>query len=200
MSDSGSNAEALEPPAGVAGSSSLSVRTWILHGSLFLVTFLTTTSFGSGLAQSFRSNRPLEGDVLLDNYRRLVHLDATLWSGLVFSVPLLAILLAHEMGHYLECRRRGLADNLPYFLPSPLMFGTFGAFIRVRSPIYSREGLFELPPIRANPVSAFLQPHPLDYHRVCRPNDDRKAEVNREVLDLRGHDALGHSKARRPCR
>jgi membrane-associated protease RseP (regulator of RpoE activity) len=33
--------------------------------------------------------------------------------------------------------------SLPYFLPSPFL-GTFGAFIRVRSPIYSKRALFDI--------------------------------------------------------
>jgi membrane-associated protease RseP (regulator of RpoE activity) len=67
-----------------------------------------------------------------------------MWTGLSFSLPLLTILLAHELGHYLECRRRNVDASLPYFLPSPSLFGTLGAFIRVRSPIYTREGLFDI--------------------------------------------------------
>jgi hypothetical protein len=145
VSDPGSNAEALETTAArVASAPAISLRAWLLHGSLFLITFLTTTSFGSGLAESFRRNSPLDPEVLLDNYLRLAHLDPELWAGLYFSIPLLSILLAHELGHYLECRRRGVDASLPYFLPSPLMFGTFGAFIRIRSPIYSREALFDI--------------------------------------------------------
>src|SRR5262249_10842532 len=49
-----------------------------------------------------------------------------------------------ELGHFLECRRRGVDASLPYFLPSPSLFGTFGAFIRIRTPIYSREALFDI--------------------------------------------------------
>jgi Zn-dependent protease len=118
--------------------------TWWLNGLLFLATFLTTTAFGSAVVASFAQNRFLTVNVLVDGYRGLVGFDSHLWSGLMFSVPLLAILLAHELGHYLECRRRNVDASLPYFLPSPSLFGTFGAFIRIRSPIYSREGLFDI--------------------------------------------------------
>ncbi len=118
--------------------------TWWLNAVLFLATFLTTTAFGSAVVESFAQNRALTVDVLIDGYRRLVRLDDHIWTGLIFSVPLLVILLAHELGHYLECRRRNVDASLPYFLPSPSLFGTFGAFIRIRSPIYSREGLFDI--------------------------------------------------------
>ncbi|MDQ2844165.1 MAG: site-2 protease family protein [Acidobacteriota bacterium] len=117
---------------------------WAIHALLFLATFLTTTAFGSALADSFSRQRPLNIDSVVDCYVRLAHLDRAIWQGLCFSLPLLAILLAHELGHYLECRRRGVDASLPYFLPSPSLFGTFGAFIRIRSPIYSREGLFDI--------------------------------------------------------
>jgi Zn-dependent protease len=134
-------------------------RLWWLNVFLFVLTVLTSTAFGSALVESFAHNRPLTLDLIADAYLRLIHLDGRIWSGLVFSLPLLAILLAHELGHYLECRRRNVDASLPYFLPSPLFFGTFGAFIRIRSPIYSREGLFDIG-IRG-PLAGFVTLVPL---------------------------------------
>jgi membrane-associated protease RseP (regulator of RpoE activity) len=64
--------------------------------------------------------------------------------GLAYSVPLMAILLAHEMGHYLNGRRFGLDLTPPYFLPGIPPFGTFGAFIKIRSPIYDRNVLIRV--------------------------------------------------------
>ncbi len=64
--------------------------------------------------------------------------------GLEFSVPLLAILLVHELGHWLACRRHGLPASLPLFLPAPLAIGTFGAFIRIRRPIATRRQLLDV--------------------------------------------------------
>ncbi len=113
----------------IARSSSISLRAWLLHGTLFLLTFLTATSFGAGLVENFRLSRPMNPDLLVESFLRLLHLDRAIWSGLLFSVPLLLILLAHELGHYLECRRGGVDASLPYFLPSP---------------IYSREALFDI--------------------------------------------------------
>ena len=60
-----------------------------------------------------------------------------------FSLTLLTILLAHEFGHYLAAMYHRVDASLPYFLPSPFL-GTFGAFIRVRSPIYSKRVLFDI--------------------------------------------------------
>jgi hypothetical protein len=135
-------------PKGLISRSSFSAffrpSTWWLNAALFIATFLTTTAFGSAVVESFARKHALTIDFLIEGYRRLLRFDGHIWTGLTFSVPLLTILLAHELGHYLECRRRNVDASLPYFLPSPSLFGTFGAFIRIRSPIYSREGLFDI--------------------------------------------------------
>jgi membrane-associated protease RseP (regulator of RpoE activity) len=68
---------------------------------------------------------------------------AGLLQGLPFSLTLLTILLAHEFGHYFAASYHGVDASLPFFLPSPFM-GTFGAFIRIRSPIYSKRALFDI--------------------------------------------------------
>jgi membrane-associated protease RseP (regulator of RpoE activity) len=97
-------------------------------------------------------------------YRRLV--ADLLWqalanpsllkSGLSFSTALLTILLAHEMGHYLACRYYGVRATLPFFIPAPPLFlaGTFGAFIKMKSPIPSRRALFDIG--LAGPLAGFV--------------------------------------------
>lgn len=67
-----------------------------------------------------------------------------LFQGPAFAAALLAILVAHESGHYLLCRRYGIDASLPYFIPGPNIFGTFGAFIRIRSPFPDRNALFDV--------------------------------------------------------
>jgi membrane-associated protease RseP (regulator of RpoE activity) len=64
--------------------------------------------------------------------------------GLPFSVSLLSILGVHEMGHYLTARRYGVQVTLPYFIPAPVGLGTFGAFIKMRSPVIDRRSLFDI--------------------------------------------------------
>ena len=83
-----------------------------------------------------------------------------------FSLTLLTILLAHEMGHYLACVRYGLDASLPYFMPFPSLIGTLGAFIRIRSPIYSRRVLFDVG--IAGPLAGFAAGAAGGGHRHCR--------------------------------
>jgi membrane-associated protease RseP (regulator of RpoE activity) len=77
-------------------------------------------------------------------------------SGLTFSAALLTILTAHEMGHYLACRYYGVRATLPFFIPAPPLFlaGTFGAFIKMKSPIPSRRALFDIG--LAGPLAGFV--------------------------------------------
>ncbi len=79
------------------------------------------------------------------------HLEGSLWAalqqGLLFTGALMAILLAHEFGHYFMARRHGMAVSLPYFLPLPAPFspfGTLGAFIRLKEPPRNRRVLLDV--------------------------------------------------------
>lgn len=101
-----------------------------VHVLLLLVTALTTT-----IAGALWNGAPLEA-----SWRLLA-------AGLPFSLTLLAILFTHEMGHYLMCRRYGVDASLPYFLPAPpliFMWGTVGAFIRIRALFPNRRALFDI--------------------------------------------------------
>ncbi len=75
--------------------------------------------------------------------------------GLPYALTLLTILFFHEMGHYLTARYYGMDVSLPYFLPAPppLMIGTFGAFIRMRSPAQNRRALLYVG--AAGPIAGF---------------------------------------------
>jgi membrane-associated protease RseP (regulator of RpoE activity) len=81
--------------------------------------------------------------------------------GATFSASLLAILFSHEMGHYLACRYYKVDATLPYFIPAPPLFlaGTFGAFIKIRSPIPTRRALFDIG--LAGPLAGFVVALPL---------------------------------------
>jgi membrane-associated protease RseP (regulator of RpoE activity) len=60
------------------------------------------------------------------------------------------------MGHYLACRYYKVDATLPYFIPAPPIFlaGTFGAFIKIRSPIPTRRSLFDIG--LAGPLAGFV--------------------------------------------
>jgi membrane-associated protease RseP (regulator of RpoE activity) len=60
------------------------------------------------------------------------------------------------MGHYLACRYYGVRATLPFFIPAPPLFlaGTFGAFIKMKSPIPSRRALFDIG--LAGPLAGFV--------------------------------------------
>lgn len=93
----------------------------------------------------FLSNQPLYLDQYLRVFSTIHARPRLLLDGLAFSATLMTVLLAHELGHYFACRYYGIDASLPYFLPFPLSpIGTLGAFIRIRSPIYTRQALFDV--------------------------------------------------------
>lgn len=120
---------------------------WWLHLFLALSTLLTTTIAGAYLRDvdplrlvsrtvGFWS-LPVPGDLVLSD----------LLPGFAFSVPLMLILFGHEMGHYLVARRHRMNVSPPYFIPAPNwinLIGTFGAFIRLRSPMINRIMLLDV--------------------------------------------------------
>lgn len=82
--------------------------------------------------------------------------------GVGYAGAILLILLAHEMGHYLACLYYGIDATLPFFLPAPIVgTGTFGAFIRIRSPFPNRKSLFDVG--LAGPIAGFVVALPFLY-------------------------------------
>lgn len=110
------------------------------QGLLFLVTILTTLVAGTALLPRFADLGPIE------HLRLLVARPRLLLTGVPFALPLLFILAVHEMGHFLKARRYGVRVTWPYFIPGPpfVSLGTFGAFIRLKSPIPNRGALLEI--------------------------------------------------------
>ena len=85
--------------------------------------------------------------------------------GLSFSLTALTILFAHEMGHYVACRRYRLPCTPPFFLPVPIGFGTFGAFIRIKAPIPSKRQLFDVG--IAGPIAGFVTLIPFLFYGIA---------------------------------
>ncbi len=100
-------------------------KDWRTAGLLFAATAFSTLYVGAGLEGH---SEPLQN----------------LLAGWVFSVPLLAILLSHELGHYIVGRLHGVDISPPYFIPVPFSLGTFGAVIQLRERVRSRNALMDI--------------------------------------------------------
>ena len=109
---------------------------------------------GNPALRAVSSQRPVGLGPDLENRGKFWDRPVGLLNGLPYSLCLLAILMAHEMGHYLTCRYYRIDATLPYFIPGPPIFGTFGAFIGIRSPIYCKRNLFDVG--FAGPLAAFV--------------------------------------------
>ena len=127
---------------------------WVTHALLFVAALFTTTISGAVMSGHLQP----ELSVLLKPSAWDATFARALVSGLAFSVPLLAILLCHELGHYLTARHYNLNVSPPFFLPGPPMpflgIGTFGAFIRLRTILTDRRQLLDVG--AAGPLAGFV--------------------------------------------
>jgi membrane-associated protease RseP (regulator of RpoE activity) len=112
---------------------------WVLHISLFVLTFITCTM--AGVAWTMRD--PYE----IENWR----------FGLTYAILLLLFLSSHEFGHYFAARIHKVDATLPFYIPIPAglsPFGTLGAVIRTRSQVPSRKVMFDIGV--AGPIAGFI--------------------------------------------
>ena len=100
---------------------------WGLHWLLFAATLATTTWAGALHA----------GVNLLQQPERFA-------VGLPYSLGLLLILGAHELGHYFTAKAHGIRVTPPFFIPVPFALGTFGAFIKIKSLTPNCRALFDV--------------------------------------------------------
>lgn len=123
----------------------LTPRKVLLHLGLFILTFATTTVAGSEWVY---------GKSLL--FGEYTWQDFT--SGIPYSVPFLLILSVHEFGHYFTAVYHRVRTSLPYYIPLPpilpLMIGTLGALIRIKSPIPTKQQNFDIG--IAGPLAGFV--------------------------------------------
>jgi Zn-dependent protease len=131
---------------------------WWLHALLLFLTFLTTTFVGANFAASYDRSL-VAGGLTRDALPRLFV------AGLLYSVPLLAILLSHEMGHYLMCRRYGIDASPPFFIPIPFVLGTMGVFIRIREQMRRKHHVFDVG--LAGPIAGFVVTLPILVYGVA---------------------------------
>ncbi|MDO1449167.1 site-2 protease family protein [Rhodocytophaga aerolata] len=123
-----------------------SIKTYFLHSFLFILTFITTTLAGAEwmFGNSFIfSPQPLGWPEF--------------WQGMYFSIPFLSVLTVHEFGHYITARLYKIRLTLPYYIPFWLgigSIGTMGAFIRIKSPMHTRQEYFDVG--IAGPLAGFI--------------------------------------------
>lgn len=115
------------------------------HVLLLLLTVATTLIVGSHIAMNFRLGlQPFDWDLPGSFFTVFWRHPARCLWGAPFSFTLLAILLAHELGHYFTCRAYGIRASYPYFVPAPTLIGTMGAFILIKSRFTTRRSLFDV--------------------------------------------------------
>ena len=133
-----------------------------LHALLLVVTIVTTTLTGAEHYASFISEFGAHPITLR---------WGLLLQGLWYSGTLIGILGAHEMGHYLLCRRYNVDASLPYFIPLPPFFfltGTLGAVIRIREAFPTRKVLFDIGV--AGPIAGFVALLPALFYGMSLSN------------------------------
>lgn len=119
---------------------------WGLPLLLFVLTIFTTLWAGAYQVNT----KPVLGA-----WDFLVRYPGSLRNGLPFAGTLLGILVTHELGHYVLSRIHRVPASLPLFIPGPPHFiGTFGAVIRMKSPILNRRALFDIGV--AGPIAGFI--------------------------------------------
>lgn len=97
---------------------------WLINLVLFLATIASTLFVGALNEPGFTGTE--------------------FWLGWPFSLSMLLILGAHELGHYFAARYHKVPVTLPYFIPFPTIIGTMGAFIRLKAPIKNRRALLDI--------------------------------------------------------
>lgn len=112
---------------------------------LLVATLFSTTFVGLRIA-GFQVNS-------LESYLTLF------FHGVPYALGLMTILGTHELGHYLTAKFYKIRSTLPYFIPIPYFLGTFGAFIKMGSPVPHRKALFDVS--IAGPLAGFMMTIPL---------------------------------------
>jgi Zn-dependent protease len=121
-------------------------RRWRLPLALFVITCLST--FWAGVAgkhalylvypQAYQTRQSYP-DVIANM------VQAKWTEGLTYMSAVIAILAAHEMGHFLLTLRHRIPASWPFFIPMPISFvGTMGAVIAMQAYRANRRQLFDI--------------------------------------------------------
>jgi len=137
-----------------------------IHWVLFISTIFTTLLAGAMMEGASVFNNPL--DIL---------------KGFPFSMTLMLILGTHEFGHYYYAQKHKVEATLPYFLPAPpflFLIGTFGAFIKIKSPIYKKDALLQIG--AAGPIAGFIIAVPALLIGLKLSNVVEKVDINNAIM------------------
>lgn len=94
------------------------------------------------------------GTTFITGYMLSERLTNPIIGGISFTIAIMAVLGLHEMGHKLTADKKEIEATLPYFIPGPPPFGTFGAVIMQKSLPPNRDALYD---VGANgPISGFI--------------------------------------------
>jgi len=118
-------------------------RIW-LNVLLFVLTVLSLFIVGVSWSVSYKYAEEIGRNPAFEAGPGVFRDPQILLLSLIYALVLIVILLGHELGHYLTCRRYGISATLPFFIPAPTLIGTMGAFIKIRSPIAGKKQLFDI--------------------------------------------------------
>lgn len=135
---------------------------WALYVALFTITIICSLGAGAALRGTFHATGGdgIAGQLLAAARffpEFLMQPPEVLFSGWSFALPLMAILLVHELGHYVVAHRYAIDASPPYFLPIPPTLspiGSLGAFLRLRTPVVDRRQLLDVG--SAGPLAGFV--------------------------------------------
>ena len=137
-----------------------------IHWVLFISTIFTTLLAGAMMEGALVFSKPLE-----------------ILKGFPFSITLMLILGTHEFGHYYYAQKHKVEATLPYFLPAPpflFLIGTFGAFIKIKSPIYKKDALLQIG--AAGPIAGFIIAVPALLIGLKLSNVVEKVDINNAIM------------------
>jgi membrane-associated protease RseP (regulator of RpoE activity) len=180
-------------------------RLWV-QLLLFALTLVSTTLAGACHYNSFMIDLasadfpPLATPSATDLFGSPIFYLHGLW----YSLTILAILGCHEMGHYVACLRYDVIATRPFFLPAPVLTGTLGAFIRIKSRIPNKTALFDIG--IAGPLAGFVVAVPALVIGLMLSRIDRLPQDSSGLIELGepllfkfaawlvwGHVAVGYS-------
>ncbi len=133
---------------------------------LLVATIITTIITGSLLSLNHLDIWSMQNPMDIFKFENLLN------GAVFFSLPLMSILIVHEMGHYFISKKHGISTSLPYFIPVPPILGfnigTFGALISSRDPMPNKKALFDVG--IAGPLAGFLVAIPVTMIGIATAN------------------------------